>query len=762
MQDGTRFFQYFKLLIEDSPLQLYSAALLFSPDQSITGNSFQQESLGGVTLLSRISHWHPCLQTLEGHQYSVSLLSVSPDGVYYLSASEDGYIKIWDSTSGDDCLSLYGHSDEITSVLWSEDCTSLISASYDKTIKIWDLGSGECTSTLYGHSEGINRLLWSSDEAELVSASNDSTVKIWSRADGQCIKTLEGHSGAIKCLCWISDERLASASKDATIRIWDSKTGESIVVLEGHDKEITSLLATRGGNRLISGGRDGTTKIWNMSMSQPQCIMSLEAGTFGVNAMAMSPNNKLLAISDSIGTMSIWDVSLGKCLMQFRGSFAVHSFIWLNDGRIATTSQDSTIEIWDSFSGERVSVLKGHSARVSSIILSRDASVLLSASWDKSVKIWDLSTPIENDIEMLEKSPTYVIASPDGTLFASVYSGTVEVWDSAAGHCVSTFESHGDTLFGVSWWSADSLAICLRDEKKIRIWNSRTQELVSSFESFDTEDDHWVFTSITKSRIGSRLVAASDHDNVVKAWDSATGKGLQTSKIEGYRTNTSCSYDGTHIATVSEDQTINVWDSSTGTLVSTLEGHRSPDEDTAVGEWRVNSKGLVQDPFSKQWISLMEIWTVKRNAVLNTFLCWSQDGKWLVSASLKKIKLWDIATGQCILVLDAGQHAGKIRFSESNPNLLHTSIGSFDLGLLLTTDVSGTTRVVTSPRPKGYGFSADRVWVTLNGENSLWLPPDYRPESFEQAEVHGNTVVIGCVTGQILMLNFPEEYSSSW
>src|SRR5207248_2264502 len=110
-RDARRFIMYHKRAIENSPLQAYASALLFSPARSLIRGLFEDEEPKWITIKPAMrDEWSACLQTLEGHSH-------------------------W-----------------VNSVAFSHDSARLASASHDKTVKIWDVSRGECLQTLEGHS----------------------------------------------------------------------------------------------------------------------------------------------------------------------------------------------------------------------------------------------------------------------------------------------------------------------------------------------------------------------------------------------------------------------------------------------------------------------------------------------------------------------------------------------------------------------------------------------------------------------------------
>jgi WD40 repeat protein len=141
-----------KWTIENSPLQTYAPALVFSPARSQIRRFFVEEAPKWITIKPPVvDKWTACLKTLEGHSKRVS------------------------------------------SVAFSHDATRLASASYDWTVKIWDASNGECLKTLEGHSSVVSSVAFSPYTTRLASASNDSTVKIWNTSSGECLQALKGH-----------------------------------------------------------------------------------------------------------------------------------------------------------------------------------------------------------------------------------------------------------------------------------------------------------------------------------------------------------------------------------------------------------------------------------------------------------------------------------------------------------------------------------------------------------------------------------------
>ncbi|CEJ62843.1 hypothetical protein PMG11_11328 [Penicillium brasilianum] len=389
VQDASRFIRYYRHAIENSPLQVYSSGLVFSPTQSTTRICYQKEKPDWILNSPVVDEsWSLCLQTLEGHSNWVNSIAWSPDGSRLASASSDKTVRIWDPVTSQCTFTLEGHGTNSGLIAWSPDGCRLASASSDKTVRIWDPATGQCVSTLEGHSSYINSIAWSPDGNRLASASSDKTVRIWDPATGQCVSIFEGHWAS--SIAWSADgNRLASASNDKTVRIWDPATGQGASTPSDHSNSVISIAWSPDGSRLASVSDDKSVKIWDQATGK--CASTLIGHSSWVISTAWSPDGGQLASASGDNTVRIWDLATGQCTSTLEGhSDAVTSIAWSLDGsRLASASDDRTVRIWISAIGQCESIIKGHIYRVRSITWSPDGRRLASAD-DKTVTIWDL------------------------------------------------------------------------------------------------------------------------------------------------------------------------------------------------------------------------------------------------------------------------------------------------------------------------------------------------------------------------------------
>ncbi|KAM8934124.1 sperm-associated antigen 16 protein [Pelodytes ibericus] len=204
-----------------------------------------------------------CVLTLEGHTHAVWGCSWHTCGDFLVSCSLDNNSKIWDLNSERCRYTMRGHVDSVNSIEFLPYSNIILTSSADKTLSLWDARMGVCAQTFYGHLHSCNHATFNLKGDTIASCDSYGVVKLWDVRKVAAMQSVDAGPHPGNQVAFDPFGQLVSlASNDGTVKILDLTSGK-LASLEGHEEDAQCVIFSHKGDYLISGGSDGTVRLWS-------------------------------------------------------------------------------------------------------------------------------------------------------------------------------------------------------------------------------------------------------------------------------------------------------------------------------------------------------------------------------------------------------------------------------------------------------------------------------------------------------------------
>ncbi|KAK3809614.1 MAG: WD40-repeat-containing domain protein [Linnemannia gamsii] len=554
---------------------------------------------------------------------------------------------------------------EVRGCAYSPDKKSFATGSRDGTINIYDTTTWKRCTVLKGAlSAAVNGLAFSHNSQQIAAAYGDGKVRIWGVRAGCMERVLESRSELVNCVAYSPNgQHIAFGSVDCSVIVWDSRTEELTYSSKGHSGSVNDVAFSPDGKEFVTASADNTVRLWRIGSSNESIIVGQH--TSSVTSVAFSPSGLQVVSGSHDKTVRVWNLRSDEAGIVFKGHTGkVWSVAYSPDGcQIASGGQDCSIRLWNALTeGIPTVTLDGHTARVLCIRYSPSKNQIASTSSDSNVRLWN---PSENSVTPCSPDVGSLAYSPDGALILSGSSnGALCFWDAQTGTPATTAGRSGTKIcchegaVKKAMFSSDGsqIASCGGGEGgdgTVRIWDVQTGGLVRVLKG-----DSGAVLMVVFSPVGFQLASCSD-DGTIRLWDTGTGleralKG-QLDKVH----TIAYSPDGTQLAACSEDNII-LWSSKTGARMIIIP--RDPgDLGDALQEIAYSPDGQYIAATAAS-ASKVNIWSCTTGVCGKPIqdpdgcrlfgVSYSPSGDLIATAaSDKTLKLWDVESRECVLVL---------------------------------------------------------------------------------------------------------------
>ncbi|QEL15913.1 WD40 domain-containing protein [Limnoglobus roseus] len=441
------------------------------------------------------------------------------------------------------------HADRVNAMAYTPDGGKLVTVSRDGTARVWDLGNGREVLAYRGHvappgdeKGGVeDKLVFRvpavavSADGEWAASSGSGEVQVWSLKTGKLKKKLTSPNQLlIRGLAFFPDGKtIVSAGDDKFVRIYDIEAGKETVTFHQQTNRIEAMALSPNAKLIATVDSNGILGVYKADASEKKPIMSVQASDLNgalLGVVFTADGSKLFTggaggpsptprLTTGPGPDGATVPGMTSTVMRFPGhTERVTAVAATRDGKLfATTSEDRSVRIWDAANGKSIRHFQGLLSGGSAIAIRPDGKQLAVGTEEGTIRLWDLSATDENRASADAADSLWAAAfTPDGSKFATGGADrTVRIYDTATGKLEHKLTGHTAAVTAVAFLPGDRLASAGGD-KVIKLWDAKAGKFLRDLTGHAS--------AVLTLAADNGVLVSGGIDKTVKGWNLDTGK----------------------------------------------------------------------------------------------------------------------------------------------------------------------------------------------------------------------------------------------
>jgi mono/diheme cytochrome c family protein len=219
-----------------------------------------------------------------------------------------GKVVVFDVTTGERVIEVGDELDTVLAADISSDQGLIALGGPQKIVRVYSTVDGSLVYEIRKHTDWVYSLEFSPDSVLLATGDRAGGLYVWEAYTGREYLTLKGHTQAVTGVSWRTDSNVvASCSEDVTARLWEMENGQEIKKWNAHGVGTQSIEYTRDG-RLVTCGRDKTTKLWDQNGAQQRAFPAFT--DIALSCSFCDESSRVIA-GDWTGEIRVWNAADG-------------------------------------------------------------------------------------------------------------------------------------------------------------------------------------------------------------------------------------------------------------------------------------------------------------------------------------------------------------------------------------------------------------------------------------------------------------------
>lgn len=566
---------------------------------------------------------------LRGHVGAVVRVVIGPDESWLASAGSDGTVRVWDRETGAGRIVLKnrgaildlsvspdgsllavrapqrielldassgkpGRAFEVPgrTVAFTPDGKGLVTSAGGR-YRVLDLGSGEVIATRGEHSDRPTAVAVDAVTAVVVNrpprrgrhfkTPGKGTVAIWQADSRRPVQVLEGHTRHINSVAFLGGGLLATAGSNWTVRVFDVVTGKCHLIGTGHEGPVRAIARVGANDRFVTGGQDGTVRLWSVGSPVPLAIVAGAPGGASVDTVAVAPSGAWLGAGDHDGDILLRDLSddrLGadqhlvvpayaRYTNAIPGHYVVAAPIVpiaaVPGGPVFAVARANRLRVWDLGTDKRLQDFSLPGA-IAAMVAAPDGSWIAVSYGSAEVAFYE--PPSGRRVRTLRtRGASCMALSGDGAWMATAVGDAVELWDGTDFHKITAFRTEGSHINALSAAPDGSWLAMGGERGAVTIWDVRSETSAATLVRHVTPVD-----TLAASADSRRLISG-DRSGVAYVWEVASGEVVAMLRGSDKAVRAVLlSGRGSWAVTGGSNRIVRIWNVDSGGVVAELPG----------------------------------------------------------------------------------------------------------------------------------------------------------------------------------------------